>query len=126
MLPRIEKGFHTWVVSGVILFAGGAVAATDEHWAFQPLQASRVDPKTHFTGPIDYFIQTLLDERGLVAAGQADRRRLIRRATFNLTGLPPKRSAVEAFVADRSPNAYSKVVDRLLASPRYGERWGRH
>ncbi len=57
---------------------------------------------------------------------QADRRTLIRRVTLDLIGLPPTPEEVDAFVADKSPNAYEKVVDRLLASPRYGERWGRH
>src|SRR5581483_5345695 len=67
-----------------------------------------------------------LTEKGLTLAAEADRRTLIRRVTFDLTGLPPTPAEVETFVNDPSPDAYAKVVDRLLASPRYGERWGRH
>ena len=67
-----------------------------------------------------------MQKKGLTPLGPADRRTLIRRATFDLTGLPPTPEEVEAFLADRSPDAFAKVVDRLLASPRYGERWGRH
>ena len=62
----------------------------------------------------------------MTPAAQADRRTLIRRATYDMTGLPPTEEEVEAFVRDKSSNAWEKVVDRLLASPRYGERWGRH
>src|SRR5262249_21759738 len=72
------------------------------------------------------FILARLEAKGLSPAPPADRRALIRRVTYDLTGLPPTPREVEAFLADRSPDAYSKVVDRLLASPAYGERWGRH
>ena len=67
-----------------------------------------------------------LEEKGLKPAPPADRRTLIRRATFDLIGLPPTPEEVEAFVNDPAPDAFAKVVDRLLASPRYGQRWGRH
>ena len=77
-------------------------------------------------GSIDQFILSKLEAVGLQPAAQADRRTLIRRATFDLTGLPPTPAEVEAFLADQSPEAFAKVVDRLLASPHYGERWGRH
>ena len=76
--------------------------------------------------PIDKFILAGLHSAGLSPATQADRRTLIRRATYDLTGLPPTEQEVEAFENDHSANAWEKVVDRLLASPRYGERWGRH
>jgi hypothetical protein len=76
--------------------------------------------------PIDSFLHAELDQRGLAPAPQADRRTLIRRATFDLTGLPPTPEEIESFLADLSPDAFAKVVDRLLASPRYGERWARH
>ncbi|MFO0951872.1 MAG: DUF1549 domain-containing protein [Isosphaeraceae bacterium] len=75
---------------------------------------------------LDRFVLAKLEARGLSPAPPADRRTLIRRATFDLTGLPPTPEEVEAFVADRSPDAFEKVVDRLLASPHHGERWGRH
>jgi hypothetical protein len=71
--------------------------------------------------PIDAFLGAELEKKGLPAAPPADRRTLLRRAPFDLTGLPPAPGEVEAFLADRSPDAFAKVVDRLLASPRYGE-----
>ena len=67
-----------------------------------------------------------MEAQGISPSTEADRRTLIRRATFDLTGLPPTPEEIEAFEKDKSPNAFAKVVDRLLASPRYGERWGRH
>jgi mono/diheme cytochrome c family protein len=98
-------------------------------WAFQPVRRPKI-PKvkqpTWVKTPIDAFILAGLERQGLRPAQQADRRTLIRRATFDLTGLPPTPEEVQAFCADRSPDAWEKVVDRLLASPRYGERWGRH
>ncbi len=76
--------------------------------------------------PIDRFILAKLEEKGLKPAAPADRRTLLRRATYDLIGLPPTPEETAAFINDKSPNAYEKVVDRLLASPHYGERWGRH
>ncbi len=75
---------------------------------------------------MDNFILARLEAKGMRPAPKADKRTLIRRATFDLTGLPPKPGEVAAFIADKSPDAFAKVVDRLLASPQYGERWGRH
>ena len=75
---------------------------------------------------IDLFILAKLEEKGLTPAAPADRRTLIRRACFDLIGLPPSPEEIEAFVEDASTNAFAKVVDRLLASPHYGERFGRH
>ncbi len=76
--------------------------------------------------PVDQFILAKVEEAGLSPAPDADRRTLLRRLTFDLTGLPPTPEETEAFEKDRSPDAYEKVVDRLLASPHFGERWGRH
>ena len=76
--------------------------------------------------PIDRFVLAKLESRGLKPAPVADRRTLIRRATFDLTGLPATPQEVDAFIADKKPNAFERVIDRLLASPAYGERWGRH
>ncbi|MFM8891356.1 MAG: DUF1549 domain-containing protein, partial [Planctomycetia bacterium] len=76
--------------------------------------------------PIDAFILADLEARGLEPTAVADRATLIRRASFTLTGLPPTPDEIDAFVADPSPDAFATVVDRLLASPRYGEHWGRH
>src|SRR5207253_817349 len=78
------------------------------------------------SNPIDAFVRAKLREKGLAPAPEADRRTLIRRVTFDLTGLPPTPGEVEAFEQDTSADAYEKVVDRLLASPHYGERWARH
>jgi len=93
-------------------------------WAFQPLPAPPAAPPT--PAQIDAFLDARLAAAGLQAAPPADRRSLIRRATFDLTGLPPTPEEVEAFVGDNSPEAFVKVVERLLASPHYGEKWGRH
>jgi hypothetical protein len=100
-----------------------------EHWAFQPLKAPAV-PAVADAGwartDTDRFLLAQLEAKGLKPVGDADRVALIRRATFDLTGLPPTPAEVDAFVKDTSPNAFEKVVDRLLASPHFGERWGRH
>jgi len=98
-------------------------------WAFRPPVDSsipRVKDTTWPRTPLDRFILRALEDNGLKAAPSADRRNLIRRATFDLTGLPPTPREIDEFLADESPDAFAKVVDRLLASPRYGERWGRH
>jgi hypothetical protein len=91
-------------------------------WSFKAIK----DPATTAPSPIDALIQEKLVEKGLNPAKPASRVALIRRATFDLTGLPPTEPEIEAFLADNSSDAFSKVVDRLLASPRYGEKWGRH
>ena len=97
-------------------------------WCFQPIK--RVVPPARGGGwarnPIDRFIQAAHAEHGLAPAPEADRRTLIRRLSFDLTGLPPAPRDVAAYLADNSPDAYERLVDRLLASPQYGERWARH
>ena len=98
------------------------------HWAYQPLKKP-TPPAVEGDGvrsPIDAFLAARLREKGLEFSPDADRRALIRRASFDLTGLPPTWEEVEAFVADPREDAYERLIDRLLASPRYGERWGRH
>ena len=103
--------------------------ARQDFWAFVPPKEPSI-PQVKDQGwvksPIDAFILAGLEAKGLTPAPPADKRTLIRRATFDLTGLPPKPEEVRAFLKDASPEAFAKVVDRLLASPRYGERWGRH
>ena len=94
------------------------------HWAFQPVREPAV-PQGGRT-PIDAFVLRRLAEKRLHPAARADKRTLIRRATFDLHGLPPTPDEVEDFVRDDSESAFERLVDRLLASPRYGERWGRH
>ncbi len=98
-------------------------------WAFQPprgrpLPAVKDTAWPH--GPIDHFLLARLEAKGLKPAGDADRAVLLRRATFDLVGLPPTPEEIAAFVNDRSPDAFARVVDRLLAAPQFGERWGRH
>jgi len=100
-----------------------------KHWAFQPVRKTTppaVKNKAWVKSPIDAFVLAKLEQKGITPAPSADRRTLIRRAYVDLTGLPPTAAEVEAFVNDKSPTAYATVVDRLLASPRYGERWGRY
>ncbi len=100
-----------------------------EHWAFRPVHCPvvpRVQNRGEVQTPVDAFILAELEAKKLVPAPPADRRTLIRRAFYDLIGLPPNPEEIEAFEQDRSPSAFAKVVDHLLASPAYGERWGRH
>src|SRR5262245_9144427 len=109
------------------LLTGLAPAADPARpWAYRTPERPRVPPVQDPARPrnaVDAFIQARLDEAGRRPTEEADRRTLIRRLSFDLLGLPPSPEEVEAFVADRSPDAYEKLVDRLLASPRHGERW---
>jgi mono/diheme cytochrome c family protein len=100
-------------------------------WSLQPLANPEPPlpkniPAAWSKSPIDRFVYAQLAERNLSPSSPADRRTLMRRVTYDLTGLPPTPEEVEAFVNDKTPNTYEKLVDRLLASPRYGEQWGRH
>ena len=99
------------------------------HWAFQPLATHplpTVAQPSWGAGPIDRWILAGLESHQLTPAPVADRQTLIRRLSFDLLGLPPRPSDVDAFLADTRPDAYERLVDRLLASPNFGERWGRH
>ncbi len=98
-------------------------------WSLRPLGMAKVpvvDDVSWVRRPLDSFVLKELEEQGLKASGEADRVTLIRRATLDLTGLPPTPEEIDAFVSDSSPGAYEGLLDRLLASPHYGERWGRH
>ena len=98
-------------------------------WSFQPIQKpaiARREGHQWAKAPIDRFILAKLEEKSLKPVQAADKRALIRRAYFDLIGLPPTPAEVDAFLSDNSPEAFAKVVDRLLASPQYGERWARH
>jgi mono/diheme cytochrome c family protein len=112
--------------------AAAPAGITDEErnfWAFRPVADPPIPPVNHPGWPkasIDHFLLARLEQEGLRPAPSADKRVLIRRATFDLTGLPPAPEEIDAFLADDSPEAFAKVIDRLLASPRYGERWARH
>ncbi len=117
--------------AAVTKIAPGKVITPEQRafWSFQPLKdpgIPGVKEKSWARTNIDHFVLAKLEAQGMKPVSQADRRTLLRRVTLNLTGLPPTPDDVEAFLGDKSPNAYEKVIDRLLASPRYGERWGRH
>ena len=106
-----------------------ASAAARDHWSFQPIKnppVPAISDEPWVKTPIDAFVLAKLQANGLKPNPIADKRTLIRRATFDLTGLPPTQQEVQDFLADESPDAFAKVVDRLLASPHYGERWGRY
>lgn len=104
-------------------------SASTDHWAFQPIrrgQPPSTKDKAWAQSPIDQFVLACMEADGLRPAPRANRRTLLRRVTFDLTGLPPTPDEIHEFLLDESPDAFAKVVDRLLASPHYGERWGRH
>ncbi len=125
---QVEK-IERWVEAGENWPAGRTIEPTRKidfnWWSFKALSMPEV-PELGFKNPIDSFIAQKHREQGLGFAKPADRRTLIRRVTYDLTGLPPTYAAVEAFMADNSPDAFAKVVDRLLASPHYGEKWAQH
>lgn len=130
----IEKG-AAWpegmtLAEGGLKLRGGPITDRErEFWSFQAIAdptPPSVDSSRPVRNDIDRFVQHRLAEAGLVSRSPATKRALIRRATFDLTGLPPTPKEIAAFLADESPQAFAKVVDRLLASQAYGERWGRH
>jgi hypothetical protein len=109
--------------------AGIDFHAARAHWAYQPIRKPALPAVRHRDwpcSPIDAFVLARLEAAGLSPSPPADRRTLLRRVTFDLIGLPPSAEEVEAFARDHAPDAFARVVDRLLASPHYGERWGRH
>jgi hypothetical protein len=109
--------------------ASGKLLRDPDHWAFQPpVDPPRpsVNDAAWLRSPIDDFVVARLEAYELAPSPRADKRTLIRRATYDLTGLPPLPEEIDAFLADERPDAFERIVDRLLASPAYGERWGRH
>ena len=140
----VVADFERWVARGAVdprTSAAPVVAARADrgaaydfgpgraHWAFRSM--ARPEPPAvggggWARGAIDRFILARLEAEGLSPVAPAGRRQLLRRVTFDLTGLPPTPAEIDAFLADEGPDAYERVVERLLASPRYGERWGRH
>ncbi len=113
--------------------AGAEFRVTDKdraHWSFKPIHPpAPPPPRARGTGsshPIDAFVLARLEAKGIAPNPPATRRELLRRATYDLTGLPPTVAETEAFLGDTAPDAWARLVDRLLASPRYGEKWGRH
>lgn len=103
-----------------LVSAGGTES---RHWSLEPVVRPDVPPGTH---PVDHFVDERLEREGLTRSEKADRYTLLRRATLDLTGLPPTRAEISDFLSDESDEAWVSVIDRLLASPHYGERWGRH
>src|SRR5262249_14078692 len=143
--PRPALSLFLLLVAGLAPFVRGADAPPAEgegvappeafsaeqrdHWAYQVPkrpEPPEVDEKDWGRNPIDRFLLASMRDMGFVHAPEADRVALIRRVTFDLTGLPPTPGEVEAFLKDAEPGAYERLVDRLLASPRYGERWAQH
>ena len=142
LADRVVADFRRWIDMGAPLPANANAAPAPnkkpasldiakgrEFWSFQPAQiaplpavADRGWPQTK----LDYFVLARLEQKSLSPSAAADRRTLIKRVYFDLIGLPPTHEQVGAFAADDSPGAYQRLVDELLASPRYGERWGRH
>jgi cytochrome c553 len=131
MLSSEQVGIlRAWINQGAVWpDNASATAPAPVNWSLRPLTQPKVPPidaQQWPRTPIDHFILAKLAEKGLSPSPEADRRTLIRRVTFDLTGLPPTPQEIDAFLTDPSPDAYEKVVDRFLASPRYGERWARH
>jgi hypothetical protein len=143
LAPEQVADLTRWVKMGASWPAGdapggpssarkSALQVTDKdraHWAFQPVRRPPVpsaDDPGWARNPVDAFVLAGLRARGLTPNPPAARHELIRRATYDLTGLPPTPEEIDAFLADDSPGAYEALVERLLASPRYGEKWGRH
>ena len=122
LTPVQIETLRQWIAQG---------ALWDEHWSLKPLHRPTVPELTDAgkkwaRNPIDQFILAKQNELSLAPSPQADSLTLIRRLTFDLTGLPPTPEQIDTFLKDKSPGAYNKLVNRLLASPHYGERWGRH
>jgi hypothetical protein len=140
--PRLPAGqialLEEWINAGAdwpadIAFVAPAApgrAITPEqraYWAFQPVRKPELPNVRHAVrNPIDAFILDRLEREGLEPAPEASKLDLVRRVTYDLTGLPPTPQEIDAYLADAAPDAYEKLVDRLLASPRYGERWAQH
>jgi len=127
--PYLSPSGAAGPILGQAATPAGIVKARATHWSYQPIR--RVEPPAvndpaWRANPIDRFVLAKLNENKLAPSSRADRRTLLRRVSFDLIGLPPTAEEVAAFENDRSPDAFATVVDRLLASPHYGERWGRH
>ena len=134
--PRDRRVFHEWIAAGapwseLIEPEPSPDRRDSTWWAFKPIREPRPPwpdglPDHWEPSPLDRFVYACMMQNDVGPSPPADRRTLVRRASFDLIGLPPTPEETEAFINDPSPDAYEKLVDRLLASPRYGERWGRH
>jgi hypothetical protein len=131
--PEAVAILNEWVKSGAVIpedITSTSLTDPRKHWAFQAIKPPQI-PIVNNSGlsienPIDSFVAAKLREKGLSPSSRADRRTLIRRAYFDLIGLPPSAEDVEAFEKDSDPQAWEKLIDKLLAMPAYGERWGRY
>ncbi len=133
LIPEQIRLLKTWIDQGAAWPDDATAGAPDpalKHWAFRPVIRPPVpmapDGAPPAVNPVDGFIRARLAEDHLAPSPEADRRTLIRRLSFDLVGLPPTPAEVAAFVSDDRPGAYAELVDRLLASPHFGERWARH
>jgi hypothetical protein len=138
LTPREIDKLERWIAAGAPTLRpepedlGQEPLITPEeraHWAYQPIKPvgpPNVVAADRVATPIDRFLLARLQQQRLTYSSPADKATLIRRAALDLTGLPPTPDEIDAFLADNSPQAYERLLDRLLASPRYGERWGRH
>jgi hypothetical protein len=143
MPPPKEKGrltreqiadLETWIRQGAVFPESPAASRKPEEqawearrkWVFEPPSDPPLPVRKPGETPIDAFLRARLEARGLSLSAAADRRTLLRRVTYDLVGLPPTLEELDAFLKDDAPDAFEKVVERLLASPHYGERWGRH
>ena len=127
--PDQIADFSAWIQGGAAWPARSAKFATSRHWAFEPVRTVTppvVQDKSWVKTSVDAFIRAKQELAGVHPAPLGDKGTLLRRATLDLTGLPPTPAEAEAFLRDSSPGAFASVVDRLLRSPAYGERWGRH
>src|SRR5262249_11565432 len=133
--PQAVADLTAWVKMGAPWPASKSSASGDvpeseeRHWAFRSVlhpKPPAVKDRSWPRNALDRFVLAKLEAKGLRPSPTADRRALLRRVTFDLIGLPPTPEEVAAFEADKSPDAYARVVERLLASPHYGERWGRY
>src|SRR5262249_30887918 len=125
-LPEAERAT---LREGIEKGAPGGTTAGRNHWAFRPLvrpEVPKVRDRERVRNEIDAFIEGPLESTKLTLAPEADRLTIIRRVSYDLTGLPPTLAEIDAFVADQAADAYERMVELYLASPHYGERWGKY
>ncbi|MEM7009878.1 MAG: DUF1549 domain-containing protein [Verrucomicrobiota bacterium] len=121
--PNEDAFLEKWIAAGMPWPKAVKFGSAKEHWAFQAVVETPVPEMPNAATPIDAFVLTKLQSAGLTTAAAADRQTLMRRVTYTLTGLPPKPEDADAFINDPNPDAYEKLVDRLLDSDHYGEHW---
>lgn len=129
--PAETEKIKAWIAAGApgpaaVPVAGGVSEKDKLFWSFQPPKRPEIPAAKGGRNAIDKFLLRALEAKGMGFSPEADRLTLLRRATLDLTGLPPTTAEITSYLADSSPDAYEKLIDRLLASPRYGERWGQH